>query len=126
MESILVCKRVDEKVGQDASETAEILSARKQFVCVCERVCVLLKEVPANTVSWGESVLGLNRSAMASWREQDERVQSEALQVFPPTLWFLLCIKFQYVGTACVELLLMRHAKSSFGSYKEEIVNHSR
>lgn len=63
---------------------------------------VLLKEArcPANKESWGESVPGIIKNIKASWREEEERIQSKALQVYHQTPWLLLWITFQRVGIA--------------------------
>lgn len=52
--------------------------------------------------SQGASVPGFSKSIKASWREEEERIQSKALQVFPPTLSLLVCITFESVGIACM------------------------
>lgn len=73
----------------------------------------------------GESVPGLSKSIKASWREEEERIQSKALQVFPLTLWLLLCVTFECVGIACMQfkqLWLIPHWKSCSNKHKEEIV----
>lgn len=53
MESILVWERVDEEVGQDASETPEASSPRS---------CSLSEEVAANMESWARVCLASAKS----------------------------------------------------------------
>lgn len=58
----MVCKGVDEEVGQDASETPEALSPPEAGVCEC----VLLKEASKSLPTWKTGVRVCLASARAS------------------------------------------------------------